>query len=179
MNVTPNFVVLICRRFREENASSRRHQSLVLDLWTWLSLLVFLRLEFLTPWWTPLVSITTNPVHLCLKVDRWHFFLNRWKSPHSTAAEYVYSQAGCGRLLLSKHSQGKFHMHLMLPSCVNQPLVLQEMHVGHLRSTIIGETICRALESFGVETVRLVKMFPPTVSTLVFHPNMSSASFSG
>ncbi|ACO68782.1 arginyl-tRNA synthetase [Micromonas commoda] len=30
-----------------------------------------------------------------------------------------------------------------------------EMHVGHLRSTIIGETICRALESFGVETVRL------------------------
>jgi len=70
-------------------------------------------------------------------------------------------------------------MHLMLPSRVNQPLVLQEMHVGHLRSTIIGETICRALESFGVETVRLVKMFPLTVSTLVFHPNMSSASFSG
>jgi len=29
------------------------------------------------------------------------------------------------------------------------------MHVGHLRSTIIGETICRALESFGVEVVRL------------------------
>ena len=29
------------------------------------------------------------------------------------------------------------------------------MHVGHLRSTIIGETICRALESLGVDVVRL------------------------
>jgi len=32
---------------------------------------------------------------------------------------------------------------------------VQEMHVGHLRSTIIGETICRALESLGVDVVRL------------------------
>jgi arginyl-tRNA synthetase len=30
------------------------------------------------------------------------------------------------------------------------------MHVGHLRSTIIGESICRALELVGTETIRWV-----------------------
>ncbi len=40
----------------------------------------------------------------------------------------------------------------------SSPNVAKEMHVGHLRSTIIGDTICRTLEFCGVETVRLNHM---------------------
>lgn len=37
----------------------------------------------------------------------------------------------------------------------SSPNVAKEMHVGHLRSTIIGDTICRVLEFCGVEVLRL------------------------
>lgn len=37
----------------------------------------------------------------------------------------------------------------------SSPNVAKEMHVGHLRSTIIGDTICRALEMCGAEVLRL------------------------
>ena len=43
----------------------------------------------------------------------------------------------------------------LVPTCSN---LFQEMHVGHLRSTIIGETICRALEFMGFETIRSDKL---------------------
>ena len=36
----------------------------------------------------------------------------------------------------------------------SSPNVAKEMHVGHLRSTIIGETICRILEFFGHDVLR-------------------------
>lgn len=37
----------------------------------------------------------------------------------------------------------------------SSPNIAKEMHVGHLRSTIIGETICRLLEFLGHDVVRL------------------------
>ncbi|KAL5012715.1 hypothetical protein ScPMuIL_011266, partial [Solemya velum] len=37
----------------------------------------------------------------------------------------------------------------------SSPNVAKEMHVGHLRSTIIGETICRLLEWVGHDVVRI------------------------
>lgn len=37
----------------------------------------------------------------------------------------------------------------------SSPNVAKEMHVGHLRSTIIGDTIARAIEYCGVPTLRL------------------------
>ena len=36
----------------------------------------------------------------------------------------------------------------------SSPNIAKEMHVGHLRSTIIGETICRLLEFMGHDVLR-------------------------
>lgn len=38
----------------------------------------------------------------------------------------------------------------------SSPNIAKEMHVGHLRSTIIGETICRLLEFSGHDVLRYV-----------------------
>ena len=38
----------------------------------------------------------------------------------------------------------------------SSPNVAKEMHVGHLRSTIIGESICRLLEFAGHDVVRYI-----------------------
>ena len=37
----------------------------------------------------------------------------------------------------------------------SSPNIAKEMHVGHMRSTIIGESICRILEFMGHEVVRV------------------------
>lgn len=36
----------------------------------------------------------------------------------------------------------------------SSPNIAKEMHVGHLRSTIIGETVCRLLEFAGHDVLR-------------------------
>ena len=36
----------------------------------------------------------------------------------------------------------------------SSPNIAKEMHVGHLRSTIIGETLCRLLEFSGHDVLR-------------------------
>ena len=44
------------------------------------------------------------------------------------------------------------------PTCVvdfSSPNIAKEMHVGHLRSTIIGESVCRILESVGCKVHRV------------------------
>lgn len=38
----------------------------------------------------------------------------------------------------------------------SSPNIAKEMHVGHLRSTIIGETFCRLLEFAGHDVLRCV-----------------------
>ena len=37
----------------------------------------------------------------------------------------------------------------------SSPNIAKEMHVGHLRSTIIGDSMCRLFEFLGYEVVRL------------------------
>lgn len=37
----------------------------------------------------------------------------------------------------------------------SNPNIAKEMHVGHLRSTILGESICRLLEYLGHDVLRL------------------------
>uniref|UniRef100_A0AC34FAE0 Arginine--tRNA ligase n=1 Tax=Panagrolaimus sp. ES5 TaxID=591445 RepID=A0AC34FAE0_9BILA len=37
----------------------------------------------------------------------------------------------------------------------SSPNIAKEMHVGHLRSTIIGDTICRLMEFFGFDVLRI------------------------
>lgn len=56
----------------------------------------------------------------------------------------------------------------------SSPNVAKEMHVGHLRSTIIGDTICRTLEFCGVDTLRLNHV----VSPLLFFPLCDSVDCS-
>ena len=50
----------------------------------------------------------------------------------------------------------------------SSPNIAKEMHVGHLRSTIIGESICRVLEFCGHEVARICLPQSPTWWPYIF-----------
>ncbi|CAD7952683.1 unnamed protein product [Amoebophrya sp. A25] len=62
---------------------------------------------------------------------------------------------GQGLMLLQKGTGYKAEMPKRIIVDFSSPNIAKEMHVGHLRSTIIGEAICRVFEFCGHEVERL------------------------
>jgi hypothetical protein len=63
----------------------------------------------------------------------------------------------------------------------SSPNIAKEMHVGHLRSTIIGDVICRILTFVGHEVTSQVQPFLASsflqCTELVSHFRISTSSF--
>ncbi len=56
----------------------------------------------------------------------------------------------------------------------SSPNVAKEMHVGHLRSTIIGDTLARTLEFCGIDTLRINHVVSANTAEVVVHqPSVS------
>lgn len=64
-------------------------------------------------------------------------------SPHSVGSERL------GLPTLSEEQKKRVVIDFSSPN------IAKEMHVGHLRSTIIGDTISRVLEFIGYDVLRL------------------------
>ncbi len=78
-------------------------------------------------------------------------FVNlRFKSSYLTAAVAAMANDASGRLALPAVA----HKQKIVVD-YSSPNIAKEMHVGHLRSTIIGDTLCRVLEFVGHDVVRL------------------------
>lgn len=78
-------------------------------------------------------------------------FINlRFKQDYLTASAQAMAQDASGRLALPKSSKPK-----KIVVDYSSPNIAKEMHVGHLRSTIIGDTLSNMLEFRGHEVVRL------------------------
>ena len=93
-------------------------------------------------------QLQADPVWTCLASDRWPGFINLTIRPERLAAE-VSARLGDERL--------------GVPAVVNEapvvvdfssPNIAKEMHVGHLRSTIIGDSLARVLEFRGHPVLR-------------------------
>jgi arginyl-tRNA synthetase len=78
-------------------------------------------------------------------------FINlRFKQAYLAQAVSGMAKDAAGRLGLSETSH-----KLKIIVDYSSPNIAKEMHVGHLRSTIIGDTLCNVLEFSGHEVVRL------------------------
>lgn len=78
-------------------------------------------------------------------------FINlRFKKEYLTAAAQAMAEDASGRLAQPKSSKPQ-----KIVVDYSSPNIAKEMHVGHLRSTIIGDTLSNMLEFGGHEVVRL------------------------
>lgn len=100
-----------------------------------------------------------------------NFFVNRWKEfPDSMIAHMEVAGPGFINIFLSKEYLSERLTKMIrkerfgIPSMnkrkkvivdFSSPNIAKELHVGHLRSTIIGESLSRLLEFLGYEVVRL------------------------
>jgi arginyl-tRNA synthetase len=74
----------------------------------------------------------------------------RFKTDYLTATVAAMANDASGRLALPAVAQQQ-----KIVVDFSSPNIAKEMHVGHLRSTIIGDTLCRVLEFVGHDVVRL------------------------
>lgn len=78
-------------------------------------------------------------------------FVNlKFKKEYLAAAVHGMASDATGRLSLPKTAKKK-----KIVVDYSSPNIAKEMHVGHLRSTIIGDTLCNVLEFAGHGVVRL------------------------
>jgi len=78
-------------------------------------------------------------------------FINlRFKKDYLTSAARAMAEDATGRLAQPKNSKPQ-----KIVVDYSSPNIAKEMHVGHLRSTIIGDTLSNLLEFVGHEVVRL------------------------
>jgi arginyl-tRNA synthetase len=78
-------------------------------------------------------------------------FINlRFKKEYLAAAARAMAQDARGKLALPPTAHKK-----KIVVDYSSPNIAKEMHVGHLRSTIIGDTICNLLDFCGHDVVRL------------------------
>jgi hypothetical protein len=72
-----------------------------------------------------------------------------------------------GRDVLTKGAQPPMVKRHKVLVDFSSPNIAKEMHVGHLRSTIIGDSICRVLEFLGHDVLRSV---PATTFLCPYQP---------
>ena len=76
-------------------------------------------------------------------------FINLWLKAEFVAGELLEINKDAAALGIEKTSEPK-----TIVVDFSSPNIAKQMHVGHLRSTIIGDCICRMLETLGHKVIR-------------------------